>query len=135
MHIVLVHGAACSGKTTYVREHMAPGDVIIDADLLAMALGSTDAHDHPAYIKNLGVKLRDLAIREAARASYTAWIVSSSPKATKIIPHTSSIHLDPGRDVCMKRASSRPSWTKEAIAEYYDNLEIPVPSRFARIEW
>lgn len=135
MEIILVHGAPCSGKTRYVQEHMKPGDVIIDADLLAQALGSTDTHDHPGYIKSLGMKLRDVAIREAARGTYKTWVVSASPRATQTIPNTSSVHLDPGMDVCLSRAKDRPFWTSEAILDYYDKLEIPEPSRFAKVQW
>lgn len=135
MDITLVHGSPASGKNHYVEQHKRPGDIVVDADALAVALGSGDHHDHPAHIKSLGVKLRDLAIREAARGTHKTWVISSSPKATKVIPHTTSVHLDPGIDVCLSRAKSRPSWTKEAIREYYSKMEIPEPSRFAKIEW
>jgi len=135
MDIILVHGAPCSGKTEYVKGKMQEGDVVIDADLLAQALGSPESHDHPGHIKSLGMKLRDVAIREASRGTYKTWVISASPRATQTIPHTSSLHLDPGMDVCLSRSQGRPSWTKEAIHDYYDKLEIPEPSRFAKIEW
>lgn len=136
MDLILVHGSPCSGKTTYVKSQMQEGDVIIDADLLAQALGSPDSHAHPGHIKALGAKLRDVATHEASRGDYTAWIVSCSPRATSLIPHTSSIPIDPGIDVCLSRAKGRPHWTKEAIREYYDKREIPNPAnRKARIEW
>ena len=41
--LVIVTGPPCSGKTTYVSEHHEPGDVIIDFDAMAEALGG-DQH-------------------------------------------------------------------------------------------
>lgn len=43
--IVIVYGPPCSGKTTYVRENMCEGDVVIDIDYIKSAILFTDIHD------------------------------------------------------------------------------------------
>lgn len=114
---------------------MREGDIIIDADLLAMALGSHDPHDHPGHTKALAAKLRDLAVREATKGSYTAWVISASPTAEKDIPHTRAYCQDPGIETCLARAKARPHWTRKAIEDWYARREIPEPSKFAAIQW
>ncbi len=46
MPYTIVIGPPCAGKTTYVREHMQPGDAVIDFDVIAQELGSPVEHDH-----------------------------------------------------------------------------------------
>ena len=42
LHYVI--GPPYSGKSTFVQEHRKPGDVVIDFDLIAQALGSAGEH-------------------------------------------------------------------------------------------
>lgn len=80
--LTVVMGAPCSGKSTYVREHAKPGDIVIDFDKLAQALGSPTPHDHPDHIRMVAVKMRRAAIEEALRQhlqGYTVWIVDINP--------------------------------------------------------
>lgn len=135
MEIHLVSGSPCSGKTTFAKQHAGPNDVIIDADLLAEALGSRDSHDHPGHTKALAAKLRDLAVREATRGSYKTWVVSASPLAEQLIPHVAVYVQDPGKAVCLERAKSRPHWTTAAIEEWYDKRVPMAPSAYAEIQW
>lgn len=80
--LTVVMGAPCSGKSTYVREHAAPGDIVIDFDVLAQALGSPDAHDHPTHIRMVTIDMRRTAIASAVQqhyAGHTVWIVDINP--------------------------------------------------------
>ena len=42
--IHVVTGPPCAGKSTYIREHAADGDVLVDYDELAQALGRKELH-------------------------------------------------------------------------------------------
>jgi len=75
-------GAPCSGKSTYVREHAAAGDIVIDFDVLAQALGSGDPHDHPKHIRMVAIDMRRTAINSAVQqhlGGATVWIVDINP--------------------------------------------------------
>ena len=66
MRVVVVTGPPCSGKTHHVQEHRNPGDVVIDFDTLAHALGYPHEHaawppdDHPARAVALRARASDL---------------------------------------------------------------------------
>lgn len=80
--LTVVMGAPCSGKSTYVREHAAPGDIVIDFDVLAQALGSPDPHDHPKHIRMVAIDMRRTAIASAIQqhlGGATVWIVDINP--------------------------------------------------------
>lgn len=82
MALTIVMGAPCSGKSTYVREHAKPGDIVIDFDVLAQALGSPDPHDHPRHIRMVAIDMRRTAITSAIQQhqhGHTVWIVDINP--------------------------------------------------------
>lgn len=57
-NIVLIAGPPCAGKSTYAQQHAEPGDMVIDYDLIAAAIGSPDHHDHPASLRPAIVRAR-----------------------------------------------------------------------------
>jgi hypothetical protein len=80
--LTVITGPPCSGKSTYAREHAKPGDIIIDFDLLAQALGSPVGYGHPPQIAYVAAKAREGAIREAIcqhRKGCVVWIVDTYP--------------------------------------------------------
>lgn len=82
--LTVVTGPPCSGKTTHVREHAKPGDIVIDYDQLAQALGSPDTHDHPADVAYVARAARQTALRAAlgcARRGSRVWIIDTAPTA------------------------------------------------------
>lgn len=75
-------GAPCSGKSTYVREHAKPGDIVIDFDVPAQALGSPSPHDHNKEIRMVAIDMRRTAIASAIQAhlrGHTVWVVDINP--------------------------------------------------------
>lgn len=124
--ITVVLGPPCAGKSSYVRLQAASGDVIVDFDALAAALGSPSAHDAPAAIKSVAHVARFAAINAVlAGIDADAWIIHSSPKAAWLERYSDAgaevIEIDPGIDVCLDRAreDGRPDWTESAIEQWY----------------
>lgn len=84
--LTVVTGAPCAGKSTYVRKHARPGDIIIDFDQLAQALGSPVTHGHGTHHWKVTIEVRDTAITHAVACHMkgaTVWIVDSKPTAAK----------------------------------------------------
>lgn len=126
----LVVGPPCGGKTTYVRQHMQTGDLVIDLDAIGRALSFTDAeHGYPAALVPFACHARDAVLDRLATRF-------DRPRHTYIVDCAASIHrrnaiasrfaarvvlLDPGRDVCLARAADRsdPEVTRTLIERWY----------------
>lgn len=75
--VTVVTGPPCSGKSTYVRTHAQPGDIVIDFDVMAQAFGSPVAHDHTSATRHVTIQARRAAITAALAVHHrtTVWIV------------------------------------------------------------
>jgi hypothetical protein len=85
--LTIVVGPPCSGKSTYVKTHAKPGDITIDFDTLAQALGSPTPHDHAADIRNITIAMRRSAIDAAVELHHhgaTVWIVDCNPNPYRL---------------------------------------------------
>lgn len=128
--IVVVTGPPCSGKSTYVREHRRPEDLVVDTDAIAHALG---------YPTSQITWTLEHAARDAARVARIAlldwvlagpldadvWIVETDPAPVLVgrleRVGATFVDLDPGLDVCLARAAARPdpTGTAEQIRQWY----------------
>jgi hypothetical protein len=75
--LTVVTGPPCSGKSTYVRAHAVPGDIVIDFDAIAQAFGSPVPHDHHAQVRHVTIAARRAAIEAALTVCHRVdvWIV------------------------------------------------------------
>lgn len=81
--VVIVWGSPASGKTTYVREHKDPQDVVVDLDLLGRAVCMAGKTDIPVNALRLAYDMRDMIYgRIAARTldCKAVWVVAGLPK-------------------------------------------------------
>lgn len=114
--LTLVMGPPCSGKSTYVAAHKAPGDLVIDFDALASALGSDDTHAHSPGIKHEAVGLRRVLIHRLRSGSIRAphtWLIACDPTAEEFQRAAEVVRMDASREECHSRATTagRPeSW-------------------------
>lgn len=74
----IIYGPPCSGKTTYVKEHMKPGDIVIDMDYIKHALTYSDIHsevdkDTLQYM----FRLRKLMLNNP-KPNSTTWLITTS---------------------------------------------------------
>lgn len=121
--VVLVSGPPCSGKTTYVREHACPGDLIVDYDALAVALGSPDSHDHPETLRPYVLQAREAVLERVTRDPKLrrVWLIQSSPTVAQLAGATRSVTMDTSREECHRRADAarRPARWHELIDGWF----------------
>ena len=135
--IHVICGAPCAGKTTYVKEHAKKGEIIVDADRIAEAIGSGTEHNASGECWDAALKLRESLIEYAKSSSGESWIIHTKPNKRQIEEYkrigADIVVLDPGIDVCKKRAETRPEGTVREIEKWYGCEEKTTSQQFA--EW
>ena len=121
---VLVVGPPGAGKTTYVRDHKQPSDLVVDYDAIAEALGSDATHGHDDVIHRSVMAARNAVLNSLRRGeceARRAWIISANPKAESIFPFHERVVVDPGREETLHRGSDadRPASWMRLVDDWY----------------
>lgn len=134
--VTVVTGPPAAGKTTHVRQHAQPGDVIIDYDLIANALSGQDAdnHEHPAHIQAITRAARQAALDAAINTSARIWLIHATPSEKQQVNYSARgaeiITIDPGKDIVMKRIKTqRPAHMAKAAGKWYSDQSGAKPKR------
>ena len=81
--VYLVYGAPFSGKKTFVLEHMQPGDLVIELDLLYQALSLQELYVNPSEVKANVFAVRNLLL-DQVKMRYGAWVIGGyADRATR----------------------------------------------------
>ena len=81
--VFIVYGPPMSGKTTYVRENMDPGDLVVDLDALTSAVTLSPLYEKHDSIKRTVFSIRDFLydqIRIRSGDWQTAWVIAGLPR-------------------------------------------------------
>ncbi len=122
IHVII--GAPCSGKSTYVQEHKADGDLVVDYDLIAKALGASD-HLPEGHIRKAAFAAREAVISYALSNECEAWIIHTSPTEEQRAAYEAAgaefIELETDLETCPERAEqdNRPPGTEEHIRDFF----------------
>ena len=124
--IHVICGAPCSGKSTYVKENAKDGDLRIDYDVIAQALGATKPYEAEGLIKQATLTAREGAIKTAlADPDSESWIIHTSPSEEHLKMYeevgADIVELDVGYEECIARAErdDRPQQTFDGIEKWY----------------
>ena len=131
--VYLITGAACSGKTTFVRERMQEGDIVLDIDDIWQILSGQPRYTKPNSIKPMVFAVRD-AVKEKiimrAGSWRNAFIIESLPLATdrkreaeRYKAHNCEvITMEASREECLNRLYTMPEGRDiKAYEEYINN--------------
>lgn len=129
--LTVITGPPCSGKSTYLREHAQPGEIVIDFDALTQALGSPNPHDHSDPIRAVTIDMRRAAIRSAIQQherGATVWIVDCNPESRMAGAEVVSLSADPA-ELHRRASAERPAMWHELIDRHL--TKRPPRSRYA----
>lgn len=127
--LTIVCGPPCSGKTTYVNQHKAAGDIVIDLDAICMKLQPGYQHwsgDHDSKAKLIGraIRIRNIMLARLphAKSGHGWFIVSAPSQEERDWWHRklggAIMLLNPGIEECKRRAIRR--GTPKAVAGIVD---------------
>ncbi len=122
--LTVVTGPPAGGKNTYIHEHAKPGDIIIDFDAIAVALGSPDPHDHPPAITAVARAAWTAASTAAQTARSDTWLIHAQPSPQSLAIYrrlgARIIEIDPGEHVVRQRITSqRPPQAQQWADQWY----------------
>lgn len=124
--IHVITGAPCSGKSTYIKEHKALGDLVIDFDEIAFCLGSDERHNAKGIVKTASFEARKSAIEVALKnPDAESWIIHTFPTEEQLKRYQEAdaeiIVLDTSKEECLARAErdNRPKITYDGINRYF----------------
>lgn len=109
--VYLVYGAPLAGKTSFVRDNMEQGDLIVDIDNIWQCVSGCDRYIKPARLNSNVFVLRDCLIEQVRYRTgkwLTAWIVGGYPLTAERERLCKSlgareIFIDTDRDECLRR--------------------------------
>ena len=119
--IYVVTGHICSGKSTYVKEHSRPRDIIIDMDTIAMAIShdSIKPYEYEPHIRSIARSTRWSIVQNAVLlhrseslgrhdAPFNVWIIHAYPDDSDermyFMMDAKTIHVDAPPETLLQRA-------------------------------
>lgn len=130
--VYIITGAPCSGKTTFARERMQAGDIILDIDDIWETISGQPRYTKPNALKSIVFNLR-LALKEQIAKGAGSWrnayIIESLPIATdrkreaeRYKAHNCEIiTMDTDRTECLNRLYAMPNGRDIKAYEEYIN--------------
>jgi predicted kinase len=111
-NVYIVWGSPASGKTTYVRNHMQPGDLVVDLDLLKQSISMSYKTATTDNLLSVAIALRDTLynlIAERRVQCDNVWVVAGLPKkeqreALRIRLNGELVYIEATKQQCIERA-------------------------------
>lgn len=129
-NVYLVYGSPCAGKTTFVREHARPDDLILDIDRIWECICMSDREHKPDRLKSNVFGIRDTIIDQIRTRTgnwRTAWIIGGYPLRTDRDRICDLLRAEPifiGESIatCMSRAKNE-KWQRYVEDWFEDYTE------------
>lgn len=109
--VYYVYGSPLSGKSTFVKENMQRGDLVLDMDSIWQCISYQDRYVKPNEIKPIVFELRDKildAIKMRQGNWQTAWVIEGGARIgdrTRRVESlgAESIFIDTDKETCLAR--------------------------------
>lgn len=120
--VTIVCGPAGSGKSTYVRNHAGPNDIIIDFDEIRAKLSGRGVHDQDDRWTDATLQERNRILRSLAddRMHHHAWFIVGAPTHEERALWQRKLNadvvlLDTPLEVCIQRINDDPTRVKHRL--------------------
>ena len=129
--VYIVHGAPCSGKSSFVASVANKEDLIMDMDAIWQMISNNELYVKPGRLKQNVFAVRDCIldqIKTRAGQWRAAYVIGGYPlpmerQRLATMLGAELIHIDTSKEECLARAADRPGdWTK-FIEEYYEKYQ------------
>ena len=135
--VFLIWGSPLAGKTTYVKEHMIKGDLILDVDNIWECISLQPRYIHPdSLIKNMFAVRETLIDNIKVRKGnwLNAWIIGGFPdkyNRDKMIKDLGAeqIYIDATKEECIERVGQRPIEFINYINKWWEEAERGITIR------
>lgn len=131
----LVYGAPLSGKTTYVKDNMLFGDLVIDIDAIYKAISGQRMHVKPQRLTAVAFSVRDVlwdAVRMHNGYWRNAYIIGGYPMQSereRICRELGAreVFIDTTQAECITRLKAKPDGRKaekysQYISDWFENF-------------
>ncbi|MET9506911.1 AAA family ATPase [Streptomyces flavidovirens] len=109
--LYVVTGPPAAGKSSWIQAHAKPQDIVIDLDLMALAMAGpgADHHAHGDVLMRVVHRARFAALNEAYQHldSTDVYVIHTQPSAKAMAKYkrlkARIVVVDPGREIVMQR--------------------------------
>ena len=126
--VFIVYGPPLSGKSTYVRQNMESGDLVIDLDVIYSSLSLLPMYDRPKGLSRVVFAVRDCLydqIRIRNGDWPAAWIVAGLPRKDErerlaARMGADCILIEASKEECLERLRNNPGGRSEEWAGHIE---------------
>lgn len=122
--ITIVHGAPCSGKTTYVQEHIKPNDLVFDWDAIEYAISGNEYQKKNPNLSSLVRKIRTAVVDECLTNANIEdkWLVATtlSQGLIELLQTADELtikEMETPKEVCLERLNKTNRDDKEGLEQ------------------
>ncbi|MGW3427504.1 hypothetical protein ACWDHW_06045 [Streptomyces melanosporofaciens] len=128
--LYVVTGPPGAGKSSWIRAHAKAQDIVIDLDLMALAMAGPGAvhHAHGDVLLKVTHRARFAALNEAYQHLDTTdvYVIHTQPSPKALAKYkrlkAKVITVDPGRDVVMQRVKAmRQPGMERVVTRWYNH--------------
>jgi hypothetical protein len=127
--LIVVTGPPAAGKSSWIKAHAKANDIVIDLDLMALAMAGpgADHHAHGEVLMRVVHRARFAALDEACQHldKVDVYVIHTQPSAKARAKYkrleARIVTVDPGRDIVMQRVKAmRQPEMERVVTRWYN---------------